>query len=321
MQPPTFVSMIDVVTQENFDEVAYLAANHDVAECVASGQFKSGHDHFVQFGHAERRQMNVDPKILDGVRIAKFETLLPLLRRDMAVEWDGRKPNFLTEDLKEKWGISSTNNISMHNYDPIIMNYIYTMPGLLLDCGAGRRPTYFSNVVNFEIVNYDTTDVIGVGEELPFIDNSFSCVISVAVLEHVRDPFRCAKEIIRVLKPGGTLFCCAPLLAPLHAYPHHYYNMTNAGLRALFESNLKIESHFVGDSGHPIHALSWILRAWLEGLSAEPRHNFMERRVGDLLDPDSLLREPFCLELNDEKRFELALATILIGTKPVLPGW
>jgi hypothetical protein len=39
--------------------------------------------------------------------------------------------------------------------------------------GAGRRAVYFDNVVNFEIVPYDTTDVRGVGEELPFRDASF----------------------------------------------------------------------------------------------------------------------------------------------------
>ena len=74
--------------------------------------------------------------------------------------------------------------------------------GLILDCGAGRRPIYYSNVVNFEIVAYDTTDVRGVGESLPFETDSFDAVFSFAVLEHVKDPFRCASEICRVLKPG-----------------------------------------------------------------------------------------------------------------------
>lgn len=67
--------------------------------------------------------------------------------------------------------------------------------GLLLDCGSGKRSISYENVVNYEIVSCDTTDVIGVAEELPFIDNAFDAVISVAVLEHFRDPFRAAKEI------------------------------------------------------------------------------------------------------------------------------
>jgi SAM-dependent methyltransferase len=127
---------------------------------------------------------------------------------------------------------------------------IVSLPdGLLLDCGAGRRPTYYSNVVNYEIVDYDSTDVLGVGEYLPFKDDMFDAVISVAVLEHVCDPFRCATEISRVLKPGRRLICGVPFICPLHGYPHHYYNMTGQGLRALFEDKLEIEDHTVPEKG------------------------------------------------------------------------
>ena len=91
--------------------------------------------------------------------------------------------------------------------------------------------TPLDNVVNYEIVDYDTTDVIGLGDTLPFNDCVFDAVISIAVLEHVRYPFACAAEIVRVLKRGGELECSVPFLQPLHGYPHHYYNMTSQGLR------------------------------------------------------------------------------------------
>ena len=39
---------------------------------------------------------------------------------------------------------------------------------MILDCGSGRRPVYYSNVATFDVVGYDTTDVCGVGESLPF---------------------------------------------------------------------------------------------------------------------------------------------------------
>ncbi len=98
--------------------------------------------------------------------------------------------------------------------------------GFIVDCGVGCREIYCPNVVNFEIVAYSSTDVRGVGEKLPFNDNSFDAVIFIAVLEHVKDPWLLAKEIVRVLKPGGDLICCVPFFQPLHSYPHHYYNMT-----------------------------------------------------------------------------------------------
>ncbi|MCU7374984.1 methyltransferase domain-containing protein [Paucibacter sp. O1-1] len=120
-------------------------------------------------------------------------------------------------------------------------------------------------------MDYDTTDVRGVGECLPFVDGAFDAVISIAVLEHVRDPFRCAAELVRVLKPGGELICCVPFLQPYHGYPHHYYNMTHQGLRALFERDLTVDSVEVIDSTGPVWALTWILQSWAQGLEGKAR--------------------------------------------------
>ena len=136
-----------------------------------------------------------------------------------------------------------------------------------------------------EIVPYPTTDVIGASEYLPFADESFDLFISVAVLEHVRDPFAAARELQRVLKPGGRIFAAVPFLQPYHAYPDHYYNMTSGGLRNLF-SDLEIERLDVPQSGGPIYTLTWILQAWRAALSPETAAAFDKMRVADLaVDP------------------------------------
>jgi 2-polyprenyl-6-hydroxyphenyl methylase/3-demethylubiquinone-9 3-methyltransferase len=44
----------------------------------------------------------------------------------------------------------------------------------------------------------------GVGEQLPYPDQSFDCVFCCDVLEHVRDLPKVIAEIARVLKPGGV---------------------------------------------------------------------------------------------------------------------
>lgn len=46
----------------------------------------------------------------------------------------------------------------------------------------------------------------GVGEQLPYADNSFDCVFCNDVLEHVQDLPKVISEISRVLKPGGVFF-------------------------------------------------------------------------------------------------------------------
>lgn len=50
----------------------------------------------------------------------------------------------------------------------------------------------------------------GAGERLPFGDNSFDLVISLAVLEHVADVERVVEEAFRVLKPGGYAYFEVP---------------------------------------------------------------------------------------------------------------
>lgn len=249
-------------TLASFDEAAYLAANVDIALPVNSGEFQSGLQHYLAFGKDEGRPLRANSggavltaaaklgqlvkskwervaapggsstaDALAAAKAAKLAPIEPLLRDDLPCDRSPGSPNYLSAELREQFRIVDTDAVSSNHYDghePVpIQRYA---DGLVLDCGAGRRAVYFDNVANFEIAPYDTTDVLGVGEELPFCDASFDPVISIAVLEHVKDPFRCAREIARVLNPRGELICAVPFLQPYHGYPHHYYSVTRQGL-------------------------------------------------------------------------------------------
>lgn len=305
-----------VVTDTNFDERAYLVAHPDVADAVAAGTVLSGWRHFEAYGQSEGRQFCFSDGI-DSLRRAKMEKIKPLLRQDLPHAVRGLKYDYLTDELREATGIVDTEAVSSNEYDCNVLKLIYEFTdGLILDCGAGRRSVYYSNVLNYEIVDYDTTDIVGVGEVLPFVDNSFAAVISLAVLEHVRDPFKCASEIARVLKPGGKLLCCVPFLQPLHGYPHHYYNMTSQGLRALFDRHLEIDDHKVVESTLPIWALTWIVSSWAEGLKGKTLDDFLSLTLRELaIDPAELLARNWIKELPVEKNFELACGTLLFAHK------
>lgn len=55
------------------------------------------------------------------------------------------------------------------------------------------------------------TGLLGsVGERLPFADKTFDIVFSNDVLEHVQDDRECAREITRVLRPGGRAVIFVP---------------------------------------------------------------------------------------------------------------
>ncbi|GJE56445.1 MULTISPECIES: class I SAM-dependent methyltransferase [Methylobacterium] len=306
-------------TGRHFDEAAYLAANPDVAAAVAAGHVRSGRKHFDGFGHREDRRMVNVRADLRAARARKMQRLRPLFRSDMPCLWNDGKADFLTPELREATGIVATDAVSSHGYDQSGVDLIARYPdGLVLDCGAGSRQTYYENVVNYEIVDYLSTDVLGVGEALPFLDDSFDGVLSIVVLEHVRDPFTCAREIARVLKPGGTLYCCVPFLQPYHGFPHHYFNPTPQGARRLFEDMLEVERVEVIESTHPIWALQWILNSWRDGLSSPVREEFSAMTVEQLLRaPAEQVGLPFCRGLSQEKQLELACATVLTARKPL----
>jgi len=52
--------------------------------------------------------------------------------------------------------------------------------------------------------------VQGDGERLPFADGLFDCVICTETLEHVPDDRLVARELVRVLRPGGVLAVSVP---------------------------------------------------------------------------------------------------------------
>ncbi len=248
----------------------------------------------------------------------KLEKIRAIIREDLHCRETDENFNFLNEELQKKYNIISTENVSSNQYDPIALSMIEEHPnGLILDCGSGKRSEYYQNVVNFEIVPYDTTDVLGVGEELPFIENAFDAVFSLSVLEHVKDPFKCASEISRVMKPGARLYCVVPFLQPLHGYPHHYYNMSAQGLKNLFEDFLEIEKQEIIASGLPIWTLSWFLNSWLNGLEGEAKNEFLKMTVADLIgNPIDYLEKKIVKGLPAEKNFELACTTALMAKKP-----
>jgi SAM-dependent methyltransferase len=303
--------------EERFDEAAYLDAHPDVARAVARGQIWSGLEHFRKWGKKEGRAIR-DASGVAPLRAEKMKRVEPLLRTEMQHEKRGLKYDFLTPALRAETGIIDTKDVGNNAYDAYVTALIARHEaGIVLDCGAGRRQRYYKNVVNYEIVDYDSTDVLGVGEDLPFRDGSFDAVISIAVLEHVRDPFQCAREIVRVLKPGGELICCVPFLQPLHGFPHHYYNMSPQGLRALFDRSLEIDDHVVFAGIGPIWSLSWIVQSWAAGLPEPERETFLDMPLRTLLEPPATLQErPWVKKLPVKKNFELASATMLLAHKP-----
>jgi SAM-dependent methyltransferase len=223
-----------------------------------------------------------------GLEITPSAVTCPACR--VAFPQRGTAFDMISVPLAIEANLASTANISANPYTPAALALIGRVTGaggVVLDCGAGSRPQRTAGVVNVEIVDYPSTDVLAIGEALPFADNSFDAALSLAVLEHVRDPFKCAQELLRVVKPGGELLIDVPFLQPVHGFPHHYYNMTAQGLANLFAGQAEVLSCTVPPHGHPIFGVQWLLRDYLAGLPAAHAAAFGAMTVDELVGLDA----------------------------------
>lgn len=136
----------------------------------------------------------------------------------------------------------------------------------ILTIGSGKI-NYGENVVHLDIVNFQDVEVIGDGHFLPFKAESFQKVIIQEVLEHVNNPSQVIREIHRVLKPGGVVFCDVPFIFPYHPNPHDYRRYSLEGLVKQFEDYQFIVEKKGVDVG-PSSVLSLILRYYLSLLTS-----------------------------------------------------
>jgi len=213
-----------------------------------------------------------------------------------------------------------TDGISAHPYHRKLLELVKDMPheGMALDVGCGCKMNFNDRIVGLEIFDYPNVDVLAFAQTIPFKSNSFDVVYSNAVLEHVDDPFLCAKEMVRVLKPGGVLMSCVPFLQAEHGYPHHYFNATRAGHAKLFEGEVDIVNQYVGDASQPWYIVMRSLMLYRSFLpTSELKEQFGHLTINDILGMSYKQWQGHDLiaQFPEDKKWVLAGATTLIGKK------
>jgi SAM-dependent methyltransferase len=130
---------------------------------------------------------------------------------------------------------------------------------IVCDLGAGTR-SYDERVVCVDGYGYKSVHVVCDLAALPFADGSIDGLISEAVLEHVPDPTAHVAEMLRVLRPGGRVYCYFPFMQAFHASPHDYGRRTIPGLLHLFEA---FTDRRTWVAGGPTSGLVWTLQEWI----------------------------------------------------------
>jgi SAM-dependent methyltransferase len=133
------------------------------------------------------------------------------------------------------------------------------LEGDVLDVGCGEMPfrgllgpraryigidvpaaSDFGMTQNPDVLPFD-------GVTIPFSDARFAHVLCTEVLEHARAPEALVGEMMRVLKPGGTLVLTVPFAARVHHAPHDYHRFTRYGVAQLLAGFADVRVEERGD--------------------------------------------------------------------------
>ncbi|MDD3138672.1 MAG: class I SAM-dependent methyltransferase [Lachnospiraceae bacterium] len=92
-----------------------------------------------------------------------------------------------------------------------------------------------ANYTGFDYYEGPNVDVVGDAHKLStYFDKKFDLVFSSAVMEHLAMPWIASMEMIKLLKPGGYIFCETHYSYASHERPWHFFQFSEQALKVLF---------------------------------------------------------------------------------------
>ncbi|NCQ55982.1 MAG: class I SAM-dependent methyltransferase [Alphaproteobacteria bacterium] len=172
------------------------------------------------------------------------------------------------------------------------------LSGRVLDVGCGNKP--YKKWLDFEKVSeYVGIDVLDSKEvdvlitplkKWPLEDESFDCIVTTQVLEHVENLEDILGQTKRVLKPGGRLLVTVPFLYPVHGEPFDFRRFTTYGINKILEPDYDIlEIRSIGRLGSVLASML------LTGIENNLNYSFFTRLLKGIILPVWL---PFCFLIN-----------------------
>ncbi len=92
---------------------------------------------------------------------------------------------------------------------------------IALNIGSGNMALDDPCIIRMDIVLSPYVDIVADVHALPFLPESLDYIFSLAVIEHLRNPFIASQAMYEALKDGGLIYHECNFLIAYHGYPHH----------------------------------------------------------------------------------------------------
>ena len=119
-----------------------------------------------------------------------------------------------------------------------------TLKGTILDIGGSTKSGYHEIIKgnhSFFVMNLDPGCEPSLFHDIetvfPLENNHFDNAICLNVLEHIFETNLVFSEIVRCVKPGGTLVFATPFMHHIHGSPDDYLRYTESAYRRLAKKN------------------------------------------------------------------------------------
>ena len=184
---------------------------------------------------------------------------------------------------------------------------------VVVDIGAGNMALDDPCIIRTDVTLSPFVDLVADAHALPFLPESIDYIFSLAVFEHLHNPFRAAQSIYEVLKDGGFIYHECNFVFAYHGYPHHYFNASLQGLEQIFSQFAPLRKG-VAPYQMPSFALEMILNTYLRYSQAdETAHGRrLTSRIRQLLDHDLV---EYDIYFSEKAALNIAAATYFAGVK------
>lgn len=206
------------------------------------------------------------------------------------------------------------------SYDPWVHRVILQSlldDQVILDIGSGNMALDDPCIIRMDVMLSPYADIVADAHFLPFLPESVSYIFSLAVFEHLCNPFGAARSMYEVLKDGGYIYHECNFVFAYHGYPHHYFNASMQGMEQIFSEFVFLRKG-VATYQMPSFALYNVLQTYLRYSHA---HKYLHgKQVVHLL--KEILKgnlTQYDIYFSEEEALNIAAGTYFSGYKKVTP--